>query len=148
MDIYRDTLEAVGSGAKWSVDFKTRTLKVNGKVVPLEGDLGIEVYDDLDKWLDDVEGLYDAYKFSRPTISSMSKARFAKFKALSLAEMTEMFGHDALTNPIDRDTAQCGLELFILLSLVNGSLKPEELFAKDWFYQGADKSFILRKNMF
>ena len=147
--IYENVIEKVSNGSRFRVDFKKRSLLINGKAVDLkETPFGIPVNTDLDVWLDEVENLYDTYKYSRPTKSSMAKERKAKFKALSVAELIKKCGHDALNNPKSRDVAQAELEVFILLSLLNGSFNPEELFAKDWFYQGTDKSFILRKDWF
>lgn len=147
--IYETAIEKVSNGARFNVDFKKRSLRINGKAVDLQKmPLGIPIHPDLDTWLDEVENLYDTYKYSRPTKSSMAKERTAKFKALSVSELIKECGHDALSNPKSRDVAQAELEIFILLSLVNESFKPEELFTKDWFFQGTDKSFILRKDWF
>lgn len=147
--IYQTAIDKVSNGARFSVDFKKRSLRINGKVVDLQKmPPGIPIHTNLDVWLDEVENLYDTYKYSRPSKSSMAKERKAKFRALSVAELIRECGHDALSNPKSRDVAQAELEIFILLSLVNGSFKPEELFAKDWFFQGTDKSFILRKDWF
>lgn len=148
MTIYEETIERVSQGAHAAVDFKNRTLRINGKSIDLNGDAGIPVFNDLDAWLDEVENLYDEYKYSKPTQSSMKRERKSKFRALTVSELVNELGHDALSNPVSRDVAQAKLEVFILLSLVNGSFNPDELFAKDWFYQGADKSLIIRKDWF
>ena len=146
--IYEKAIEQVSQGVRCVVDFKTKTLKLSGKCVDLIGELGIKQCGNLDEWLDEVEDLYDDYKYSRPSQQSIKREGKAKFRALTMAELVNELGHDALSNPTPRNVAQAKLEVFILLSLVNGNFKPEELFAKDWFYQGADKSFILRKDWF
>lgn len=146
--MYNEIIERIKQGARFSVDFKKKELKINGKAVSVEGSLGIKKYDNLDEWLDDVEDLYDEYKYSKPTQRSMEKERKSRFKALSPGELLNEFGHNALSNPLSRDVAQAKLEIFILFSMVNGSFNPDELFAKDWYYQGADKSFIMLKNWF
>lgn len=147
--IYEKTIEQVRQGAICTVNFKKRTLSVNGKFVKTkEGKSGIKEYADLDEWLDEVENLYDEYKYSKPTQQSMQRERKSKFRALSVRELVSVMGHDALSNPTPRNVAQAKLEVFILLSLVRGIFNPDELFAKDWFYQGADKSFIIRKDWF
>ena len=144
---YNEIIEEIEHGAQFRVDFKNRTLHLNGKQVEIQ-DLQIEKVEDLDKWLDKVEDLYDDYKYSRPTKVSMAKERKCKFKALGISELVAECGHSALDNPTSRDVAQAALEIFILGSLINGSFNPEELFAKDWFYQGSDKDLIIRKDWF
>ena len=147
--IYENVIEQASQGARICVNFKRHTLSVNGKFVKLKGvDTGIPQYDNLDAWLDAVEDLYDNYKYSKPSKKSINRERKAKFKALSVSELISELGHEGLGNPETRNVAQAKLEVFILLSLINGSFNPEELFAKDWFYQGADKSFIMRKDWF
>ncbi len=145
---YDEIIGRVSRGAHCAVDFKKRTLRVNGKSVETGGNLGIPEFKGLDEWLDRVEELYDDYKYSRPTQQSMKRERKARFKALSVSELVDAFGHDALSAPIPRNVAQARLEVFILFSLVQGVFNPDELFAKDWFYQGADKSLIIRKDWF
>ena len=145
---YQEIIEKVGQGARFSVDFKTRSLRINGKEVDIQDSEGVEKFTDLDEWLDKVEDLYDDYKYSRPTKSSMNKERKTKFKALGVSELVKECGHGALSNPQSRDEAQAALEVFILFSLINGSFNPEDLFAKDWFYQGTDKTLIIRKDWF
>lgn len=146
--IYEETIERVSQGAYCSVDFKKRSLRLNGKAVKLEGEFGIQEFSNLDEWLDEAENLYDEYKYSKPSQQSMKRERKSKFRALSVSQLVDELGHEALSNPTPRTVAQAKLEVFILLSLVSGIFNPDELFAKDWFYQGADKSFIIRKDWF
>lgn len=146
--IYEETIERVSQGAYCSVDFKKRSLRLNGKAVKLEGEFGIQEFSNLDEWLDEAENLYDEYKYSKPSQQSMKRERKSKFRALSVSQLVDELGHEALSNSTPRTVAQAKLEVFILLSLVSGIFNPDELFAKDWFYQGADKSFIIRKDWF
>lgn len=146
--LYEQIIERVSKGARCSVDFKKRTIKLGKKPVETSGELGIKEYADLDEWLNKVEDLYDDYKYSKPSQRSMKRERKAKFRALSVPELIKECGHDALNNPVLRDVAQAKLEVFIVLSLIQGTFNPDELFAKDWFYQGADKSLIIRKDWF
>lgn len=146
--IYEETIERVSQGAYCSVDFKKRSLHLNGKAVKLEGEFGIQEFSNLDEWLDEAENLYDEYKYSKPSQQSMKRERKSKFRALSVSQLVDELGHEALSNPTPRTVSQAKLEVFILLSLVSGIFNPDELFAKDWFYQGADKSFIIRKDWF
>lgn len=147
--LYQSIVQQVTDGAHLSVNFKSRSLRINNKPVSLKDQpLGIETFSDLDQWLDRLEDHYDAYKYSRPTKTAADKERHAYFKALSPDELVKECGHGALNNPTSRDEAQASLELFILFSLLNGSFRPEELFVKDWFFQGSDKDLILRKDWF
>lgn len=148
--MYNKIINQVRSGAKFRVDFKKRKLYVNGKSIQLnKEDLGISKYDNLDDWLDRLEELYDDYKYSRPTANSINKQGKSKFKALTVEELVALLGHNALTMiEISRDEAQAALEIFILFSLINGSFKPSELFSKDWFFQGSDKSLVLVNDWF
>ncbi len=146
--MYNEIIKRIEQGARFNVDFKKKELKINGKTISTEGSLGIKKYSNLDEWLDVVEDLYDEYKYSKPTQRSMERERKSKFKALSPDELLSEFGHNALSNPVSRDIAQAKLEIFILFSMINGSFNPDELFARDWYYQGTDKSFIMLKNWF
>lgn len=146
--MYNEIIKRIEQGARFNVDFKKKELKINGKTISTEGSLGIKKYSNLDEWLDVVEDLYDEYKYSKPTQRSMKRERKSKFKALSPDELLSEFGHNALSNPVSRDIAQAKLEIFILFSMINGSFNPDELFARDWYYQGTDKSFIMLKNWF
>ena len=149
MGLYQIIIEKVEHGASCKVDFKNRELRIDGKVMGLTSDdLGVPVFDDLDEWLDYVEDLYDAYKYSRPSKTSINNQHKGKFKALTLEELVKECGHDALLNPKQRNVALAELEVFILFSLLNDSFNPDELFAKDWFFQGADKSLVITKNWF
>lgn len=146
--LYEEVIEQVSQGACCHVDFKKRTIRLNNKDINIEGELGVGVFADLDEWLDEAEGLYDEFRYSKPTQRSMKRERKSKFRGLTVDQLVAQCGHDALNNPISRDMAQAKLEVFILLSLIQGTFNPDELFAKDWFYQGADKSFIIRKDWF
>ena len=142
-------INSVKDGAHCSVDFKNKSISIDGKAIDLTSfPSGIEHFDDLDDWLDKVEELYDAYKYSTPTKDTINKNRRIRFKALSVKELFAETGRNALHNPTIRNVALAELESFIVLSLVDGSFSPEELFNKDWFYQGQDKSFIMRKDWF
>lgn len=147
--LYEEVIEQVSKGVRCSVDFKKRTIRLNGKLIKTaKRESGIEKCENLDDWLDKVEDLYDEYKYSKPTQQSMERERKSKFHALSVSQLVNAIGHDALSNPIQRNVAQAKLEVFIVLSLIDRTFNPDELFAKDWFYQGADKSLIIRKDWF
>lgn len=145
---YNEAIKAVSNGAMFEADFKERKLKING--VATETTKGNEevAFGDLDDWLDKAEELYGLYKYSVPTRTNRREEVSKKFKALSKDELASELGISALSSPETRSVARAKLELFILYSLVDGTFNPDELFRLDWFYQGADKSFIIRSDWF
>ena len=65
--IYEKVIKQAAQGVQCVVDFKNRTLTLNGKNVDIaKCESGIKQYNNLDEWLDEVENLYDDYKYSRP----------------------------------------------------------------------------------
>lgn len=145
-NIYAETMEKVAQGAKFSVDFERRTLKVDNRWIIASGvnpvdRLGVE------KELPEValvmiENLYARYKHSIPSERSESK-RKRYFYALPEHELDEsdmMYG-------ISRDRAQADLELHVLFFILNGSLVWDEALMGKWFWQSsADKDLIILKN--
>ena len=147
--VYDSIVSKVRDGAAFKADFKNAKIFLNNKEINLQGEsLGIDTYASIEEWLSKVELLYDNYKHSRPSKTSMAHERKAKFKALDVSALIKSKGHMALLTQEDRNESQAKLESFIVLSIINGSLKPQELFATKWFYQGSDKSFIMRKEWF
>lgn len=143
-NIYQKAITAVEDGAKFKINFQSRSLKLNGKFVIqdglYEGELGIPVYGE-NEFFAKVEELYSVYKCSVPSERSESKSR-QYFIALPEKDLSD----DALLYGECRDKAQIELELFILCQLVNGFTWNPEKFGK-WFWQSkADKDLvILRK---
>lgn len=131
---------AVMDGAKFSIDFKSRTLKVNGETLVENGKTDIPVLGPLDapdEFLFHLEDNYRIYKHSVPSERSESKYR-KYFMAHSERELSD----DDMMYGIGRDVAQVQLELYVLCQLLLG-LKWEESWGK-WFWQSPrDKDLVL-----
>lgn len=144
-NIYKETLGRVANGAKFSINFEKRNLRVDGKDLikngQYEGNLGCPVVTDS---LQEIERLYDRYYHSVPSERSDNKAR-KYFRALPENEMTD----EDMLYGIPREEAQAELELFVLCQILQNSLLWDD-FAKDlWFWQSQNHpSLILLKKWF
>ena len=144
-NIYQESIQAVKSGAKFKVDFKTRSFKLNGQYVirnsQYEGNLGVELCTSLDEFLSNVEHLYTRYKHSIPSTMSECKSR-KYFKALSDKDLEDedmLFG-------VGRDIAQVELELYILCQIILGISWNADKMGK-WFWQSnKDRDLVILKN--
>lgn len=142
MGIYQESIKAVENGARFLVDFSTKTLKINKKTIinngVYDGELGVSLCSE-QECLSQIEGLYIKYKHSQPSERSESKSH-KYFKALPESELDDedmLFG-------CQRDVAQIALELYVLCQILNG-FKWSETMGK-WFWQSdADKDLILLK---
>lgn len=136
---------AVMDGAKFSVDLKTRTLKVGGKVLVENGKTDIPiggVVDTPGEFLYNVEDNYRLYKHSVPSERSESK-RKRYFIALSERELSD----EDMLYGMPRDVAQAQLELYILCQLLLGMQWQEEW--GKWFWQSPnDKDLVLLREWF
>lgn len=140
-NIYQKAIQAVEDGAKFKVDFRSLSLKLNGKYIiqdgKYEGDLGILVCNE-DKLLSHVEELYYRYKHSVPSERSESKSRLY-FKALPEKDLSD----DAMLYGERRDKAQIELELYLLCQILNRFKWNPEAMGK-WFWQSkADKDLVI-----
>lgn len=140
--VYYEAIEKVENGARFHVDFQQRSLKIDGKYViksgEYEGELGLEVSTNP---LPVITQLFLRYQHSLPSERSDNK-RHRYFNALSEHELTD----DDMLYGEPRETAQIKLELYVLIMILNGSLKWNE-FAKDkWFWQSPNvKDLIILK---
>ena len=140
-NIYQETLRAVEEGARFKVDFRTRSLKVDGKYViqngVYEGELGMPNCSE-DEFFPKVEELYRRYKHSIPSERSESTSR-RYFMALSEKELSD----DDMLYGVRRDKAQIELELFVLCQLLHGfKWNPEK--CGRWFWQSQeDKDLVI-----
>ncbi len=142
--IYHKAIQAVEDGAKFRVDFTSRSLKINGKYIiedgNYEGGLGVESCSS-DEFFSNVEMLYHNYRHSVPSERSESKSRHY-FRALPEKELTDeamMFGER-------REKAQIELELYILCQIINGFQWNSETMGK-WFWQSkTDKDLVILKS--
>ena len=133
-NIWQETIERVCDGARFTVDFETRSLKVDGKFIiqdgKYEGNLGLEPIG-TKMLLEEIEYLYQQYKHSIPSERTQSRNR-NYFRALPEHKLED----DDMLYADPREVAQVRLELYILISILNGSFKCDEVFpAEQWFWQ-------------
>lgn len=130
--IYQNAIEAVSNGARFKVDFKTSSLKINGKYLiengKYAGDLGVSLCD-MEMLLDNIESLYSEYKHSLPSERSESK-RQKYFYALP----EDKLGFESIICGENREVAQIKLELYILCQTLNGFQWDAEKMGT-WFWQ-------------
>lgn len=131
-NIYQQAVRAVEDGAKFRVNFQSRSLKLNGKYIieqgKYEGKLGVEACS-MDEFFTKVEELYHRYKHSVPSERSESRSR-RYFTALPERELDD----EAMFYGERRDKAQIELELYILCQILNGLVWNPEMMGR-WFWQ-------------
>ena len=140
-NIYQETVQTVENGAKFKVDFRSRSLKLNNKYIiqngKYEGELGIPACNE-DEFFITIEELYHRYKHSVPSERSESKSHLY-FKVLpekDLCDNTMLYGER-------RDKAQIELELYLLCQILNGFKWNPETMGK-WFWQSkTDKDLVM-----
>ncbi len=130
--IYPDAVQAVEEGAKFTVDFPSRSLKVDGKQIiqngNYEGSLGVEPCTGTE-FLSHMEELYRIYKHSVPSERSESRSR-RYFRALPERELSD----EAMLYGQRRDRAQIELELYLLCQILLGLEWNPETMGR-WFWQ-------------
>jgi hypothetical protein len=140
-NIFNSAIKAVKGGSKFHVDFKTRSLNINGKAIidhgKYDGELGVTECQSLDM----VEKYYQLYKHSIPSQRSEAKQR-RYFIALPESELS----NDDMLYGVHRDEAQVALELYLLCLILNGFQWDEAAMGK-WFWQSKqDKDLIILRN--
>lgn len=143
-DLFDYVCREVLDGARFSVDFKTRSLKVNGKYIVKDGVSEIEQSGRYvpENFLYHIEDFYEGYKHSVPSERSESRSR-NYFKALPEKELSDedmMYGRY-------REFCRAQLEVYILCCLLEGA-KWDESWGK-WFWQSQnDKDLVLLREWF
>lgn len=140
-NIYEAAVRAVETGAKFIVDFQSRSLKLNGKFIiqngEYEGELGVSPCS-VDEFFEKVDELYWHYKYSVPSERSESKSRLY-FKALP----EKCISDEAMLYGERRDKTQIELELYILCQILNGLAWNADTMGR-WFWQSKkDKDLVL-----
>lgn len=134
-EIFNETLEAVSHGAKFHVDFQTRTLRVGKQTIindgQFDGNLGIEKTT-LSEALQNIEHYFFRYRHSIPSERSESK-RKKYFSALP----EHLLDDDDMLYGDPREQAQAALELYVLGCIINGSLVWDEASMGKWFWQSS-----------
>lgn len=133
-NIWNQAQEKVYNGSTFRIDFTKRNLLIDNKYIikagKYEGNLGVDTSMPVNSLIENIEEYYMQYRHSVPSARSESKYR-KYFRALpehKLDEQDMLYGEN-------REIAQLRLELYILISIINGDLVWDE-FAKDkWFWQ-------------
>ena len=133
-NIWNEAQEKVHNGSTFRIDFIKRNLLIDNKYIikegKYEGNLGVDTSMPVNSLIENIEEYYMQYRHSVPSARSESKYR-KYFRALpehKLDEQDMLYGEN-------REIAQLRLELYILISIMNGDLVWDE-FAKDkWFWQ-------------
>lgn len=141
-NIYLETIQKVSAGARFTVDFESRSLKLNGKQVikdgVYEGKLGCEPSEDP---LPEIERLYQIYQHSLPSERSDRKRR-RYFSALPFEKLSD---EDMLYGE-HREVAQVSLELYVLCQILHGTLDWAKFAEGKWFWQSpVNPSLVLLK---
>lgn len=143
-NIYQEAITAIENGANYRIDFRSRSLKLNGKHMirngRYDGELGVPDYGGKD-FFTDVEVLFHRYKHSVPSQRSESKSR-RYFMALPESEL----GDGDMLYGQYRDTAQFELEFYILCRIIDGVVWNPETMGK-WFWQSEkDKDLVILRD--
>ena len=145
-NIYKETLGRVSNGARFSVNFEKRSLRVDGKYLikngQYEGNLGCPVVTDS---ITEIEQLFNRYRHSVPSQRNDNKHR-KYFRALPERELSD---EDMLYGK-PRELAQVELELFVLCQILQNSLQWDDFAGeKQWFWQSPSlPSLIMLKQWF
>lgn len=125
-------LKAVRDGARFSIDLKKRSLKVNGKFLIRDGEYEGELHDEEDDIpMDDIITVLDdafyCYQHSIPSERSESKSK-NYFNALRLDQLEDedmMYGSP-------REEARFELEVLLLIYILEGKFVWDD---NKWFWQ-------------
>jgi len=136
---YDEIIKAVEDGAKFTINFQKRTMRLNGKVIDLSDTFFPPIRNK--PMMERIEHLYKIYKHSIPSERSESHRRYY-FKALrekDLSDSDMMYGDR-------REVARCRLELYVLLCLYQGQLTWHDEWGT-WFWQSdKDKDLIILRD--
>lgn len=145
-NIYKETLGRVSNGARFSVNFEKRSLRVDGKYLikngQYEGNLGCPVVTDS---ITEIERLFNSYRHSVPSQRSDNK-HCKYFRALPEKELSD----EDMLYGTPRELAQVELELFVLCQILQNSLQWDDFAGeKQWFWQSPSlPSLIMLKKWF
>ena len=133
------------NGAKFLVDFKKRSLKLNGEYLIKDGEVLVEKGDPLyvpENFLFHVRDFYCAYRHSIPSERSESRGK-NYFKALSEKELSDedmMYGQH-------REFCRAQLEVYILCCMIEGA-KWDESWGKWFWHDTEEPNLILLRTWF
>nr|DAG58929.1 MAG TPA: hypothetical protein [Caudoviricetes sp.] len=135
---YKEVIQAVENGAKFTINFQKRTCRVNGKVVMSEEDKPNDTPClTLEDVIAGIEQRYATYKHSVPSERSESHRHYY-FKALPEKELSDedmMYGER-------REQARCKLELYVLIQLLAENLYWDNSWGT-WFWRSKDDNDLI-----
>lgn len=135
---YKEVIQAVENGAKFTINFQKRTCRVNGKVVMSEEDKPNDTpCITLEDMITEIEQRYAVYKHSVPSERSESHRHYY-FKALPEKELSDedmMYGER-------REVARCRLELYVLFCIILGRLTWNPSWGT-WFWRSKDDNDLI-----
>lgn len=139
---YKEVIQAVENGSKFTINFQKRTCRVNGKVVMSDEDKpnGTPCLT-LEDVITGIEQRYAVYKHSVPSERSESHRHYY-FKALPEKELSDedmMYGER-------REQARCKLELYVLIQLLAENLYWDNSWGT-WFWRSKyDNDLIILRD--
>lgn len=138
MTIYEKLIEEVQKGRRFNVNFASKSIRVDKTYLLKNGiHFGAELIQPTENVWEELEDLYEEYKYSCPTEKKLGNKPY--FKALEYEEMND----EDLAFGENRNEAQAKLEAYILLHALAGDLTIEY----GWFWQSTrDKDFIILKD--
>ena len=137
--------EVIVNGAKFLVDFKKRSLKLNGEYLIKDGEVLIERGMPLyvpENFLFHIRDFYSAYRHSIPSERSESR-RKNYFNALPEKELSDedmMYGRH-------REFCRAQLETYILCCMIEGA-KWDESWGKWFWHDTEEPNLILLRTWF
>lgn len=139
-----DILEAIKDrGAKFTINFQERTLKVNDKLICKNKTIELLPVLETDEFLRRLDSIYKDYKYSVPSERSESRSK-NYFKALPEEELTDL----QMWCGMSREVSRFIIEMLCLSQILNGWQWDEEKMGK-WFYQSKkDKDLVLLRQWF
>lgn len=150
MTIFEKALDLISRGAKWNINLKERSLKVNGKYLikngEYEGELSNLPLVESDKFsvINSLEENYCRYKNSIPSERTSSKRR-VYFRALKEHELTD----DDMLYGSPREYEQFKLEFYVLEYAIKSIFDKywDEWNMGKWFWQSSiDKDFVILRD--
>ena len=137
--IFTQTIEKVRQGARFSINFQKRSLKLNGRYIIKEGEFKGELdFDSSSESLSEITFLYTRYRHSIPSERSDNKRRkyFYALPEHKLSNEDMLYGES-------RELAQIKLELYVLMLILTHSLDWNDIAKGKWFWQSPEEKDLI-----
>lgn len=145
MNIYSHSVEQIGQGSKFYINFKTRSLKINGRYIIKSG----KPVDDsefggplpYESIIPELEQLYNIYNHSIPAEHEPYKTYFKALSYDELSDEDKMYG-------VERSFARFDLEYYVLIGIITGHITWEKLTKpSNWLFKSKKyNNLVLLKN--